>query len=102
MKLSDFQAAVFKLSDYPDKGNNFIIPGFGLSEESGEVVGRIKKTLKNKGGKFSEDDLDNLHEELGDTLIYLSELCDEFGFKLANVAKNAIIKLEEKKKLQKR
>lgn len=66
----------------------------GLLEESGEVAGVFKRFLR---GDFSPDvTATKLHKELGDVLWYLSQIAYDNGWKLSEVAKSNIDKLESR------
>lgn len=66
----------------------------GLAGESGEVVDLIKKTI------YYGKPLDRkkLAEELGDTLHYLTRLCELNGFDVMDIAAGNIHKLEKRYK----
>ena len=59
----------------------------GLAEEAGEVIGNIKKTFRDNGGQLTEKRRDNILEESGDLLFYLSNLLNSVNIKLSDVAK---------------
>jgi NTP pyrophosphatase (non-canonical NTP hydrolase) len=64
-----------------------------LAGESGEVCEKVKKLLRDKGGKIDDVFLENVKKELGDVLWYHAQLCSEFGFKMSDVAKTNMDKL---------
>ena len=70
-----------------------IYPTLGLTNEAGEVAGKIKKIFRDKGGKISEEDREALKYELGDVLWYLTQLCTELDLTLADVASANLEKL---------
>jgi NTP pyrophosphatase (non-canonical NTP hydrolase) len=43
-----------------------VYPTRGLTNEAGEVAGKVKKMFRDKGGVISEDDREDLKLELGD------------------------------------
>ena len=65
---------------------------FGLTGESGEVADLIKKHF----GHGHVLDQDKLKKELGDVLWYLSQLAEQFGLELSDVAETNIDKLKKR------
>jgi NTP pyrophosphatase (non-canonical NTP hydrolase) len=69
--------------------------GLGLGE-AGEVQGKIKKIIRDNGGIISEDNVNELVGEMGDTLWYLASMCDILGITLSEVADYNIEKLRSR------
>ena len=66
----------------------------GLLEEAGEVAGVFKRLLR---GDYTDDvAATRLHKELGDILWYLSQVAMDNGWKLSEIAKENIEKLESR------
>ncbi len=65
----------------------------GLTGEAGEVADKIKKIMRDKDGKVSEEDKDALVKELGDVLWYMSQVADFLGIEFEQVAKQNLEKL---------
>jgi len=93
MDFDNYQIEARKTAIYPNKDKNFIYPTLGLVGESGEVAEKIKKVLRDKNGNLDDDSKLALKKELGDVLWYLSNLCDELGFSLNDIAKVNLEKL---------
>jgi len=93
MKLDEYQkiATTFKIKTTPSKEKIECV--FGLTEESGEVAGLMKRYYRE--GTLS---IKKLEEELGDVMWYLSETCTRFGLSLQEVAEKNIKKLTDRKK----
>jgi NTP pyrophosphatase (non-canonical NTP hydrolase) len=70
-----------------------VYPTLGLTNEAGEVAGKIKKIFRDKGGKISPEDREALKYELGDVLWYLTQICTELDLTLQEVAAANIEKL---------
>jgi NTP pyrophosphatase (non-canonical NTP hydrolase) len=70
-----------------------VYPTLGLTNEAGEVAGKIKKIFRDKGGKISAEDREALKYELGDVLWYLTQICTELDLTLQEVAEANIEKL---------
>jgi len=78
-------------------------PGFlekvlGLVGEAGEAADKIKKVLRDKGGRASREDCEAIAKELGDVLWYVASVARYLGFPLSEIAKGNIEKLESRKK----
>jgi NTP pyrophosphatase (non-canonical NTP hydrolase) len=77
-------------------------PAFALSEEAGEVAGKIAKFIR-KSKSFEniptamQELTDFVGKELGDTLFQLSEVARQFGFTLEQIAKMNVEKLTDRK-----
>lgn len=69
--------------------------GLGLGE-SGEVQGKIKKIIRDKGGVIDEEDLHEIAKELGDNLWYIADMCELIGISLEEVATMNIEKLHSR------
>ncbi len=71
-----------------------VYPTLGLTNEAGEVAGKVKKIFRDRGGRVTDEDRAALTLELGDVLWYLAELCTQLGIELEDVAAANIDKLE--------
>lgn len=107
MKFSEYQQAAHKFATYGEPGETY--PALGLSEEAGEVNGKIAKFLrKNKmlpfkamGRTLLKDACDqfkkDIAKELGDTLWMLAEVATVYGLDLGTIAQENIDKLTDRK-----
>lgn len=93
MDFKEYQEKSKITAKYPDIGNNFIYPTLGLSGEAGEVAEKIKKVIRDKGGKIDEETRELIKKELGDVLWYVSQLATELGLSLDDIANHNIEKL---------
>lgn len=97
MNFEDYQKQSRVTAVYPDAGANFIYPTLGLAGETGEVVEKIKKLIRNDNitdaKKVSEDKKIELEKEMGDILWYLAQLATEFDIELNSIAERNIEKL---------
>jgi NTP pyrophosphatase (non-canonical NTP hydrolase) len=89
------------LNEYQKKASEFVLPSvenssvyfaLGLSGETGEVMEKLKKSIRD--GTLS---LHDLQKELGDVLWYLSQLSRCYGMELDEVAEANLSKLEDRK-----
>lgn len=70
-----------------------VYPTLGLTNEAGEVAGKIKKIFRDKGGQITAEDREALKQELGDVLWYLTQICTELDLTLEEVAGANLTKL---------
>ncbi len=96
MDFNEYQKKSRKTAIYPDAGSNFIYPTLGLAGESGEVAEKIKKVIRDKGGKIDEETKEKIEKELGDVLWYVSQIVTELGLDLNKVAEKNIEKLSSR------
>ena len=71
---------------------------FGLFGEVGEVAEKIKKIMREKNGILKKEDKQEIAKELGDVLWYLTQLGDELGYSLNEIAEMNLKKIESRKK----
>ncbi len=83
--------------DYGDITSQMMGQILGLSDESGEVLGKFKKLLRDKQGVLSEEDKREIMKELGDVLWYVNAVSHLLGYSLEDVAQANIDKLASRK-----
>lgn len=102
MEFSDYQEKSRVTAVYPDIGDNFIYPTLGLAGETGEVVEKIKKLIRDEtitsASKISDEKKEELKKELGDIVWYLAQLATELDLDLNAIAELNIQKLQERQK----
>ena len=94
MDFKTYQKLARLTAQYPNLGSNNIYPTLGLVGEAGEVAEKVKKVIRDKKGIFDEESKKGIKKELGDVLWYISNLCNEFDFKLEDVALQNLEKLK--------
>jgi NTP pyrophosphatase (non-canonical NTP hydrolase) len=93
--FSEYQSAAKSTALYKDK---VTYTAFGLSNEVGEVLGKLKKQLRDKGGDYKEEEFKkNIEKELGDVLWYVAMLADDLDLNLGIIAVHNLEKLEDRK-----
>lgn len=97
MKFSEYQQQSATTAIYPAIGHRVTYPALGLSNEAGEVLGKIKKVFRDKEGVFNEDTTADISKELGDVLWYIAQVATELGIDLDDVAQANIDKLFSRK-----
>ena len=93
MNFTDYQTKSRRTAQYPSIGHPVIYPTLGLTNEAGEVAGKIKKIFRDKNGVIGEEERAALKGELGDVLWYLAQVCTELDLSLDEVAEHNIAKL---------
>ncbi len=93
MNFVEYQERAKQTAKYPVIGHGVIYPTLGLTNEAGEVSGKIKKIFRDKQGVISETDRTALLAELGDVLWYLAQVSTELGLSLDEIAEHNIAKL---------
>ena len=111
MNASEYQV---KAHDFASYGENPMYPALGLSEEAGEVCGKIAKFIRKHEGidpmtaryelenkvTVTDDELkfrNDLSKELGDAMWMIAELCTVYGLDLGEVMAENIEKLADRK-----
>jgi len=95
LNFEEYQKLSRKTAIYPGKDKNFIFPALGLAGETGEVIERIKKIIRDKK-EIEEKDREELKKELGDVLWYLSQLASELNLSLEEIAQENLKKITKK------
>jgi NTP pyrophosphatase (non-canonical NTP hydrolase) len=92
MQLDAYQEAARRTAIYEDR-HKVIYPALGLASEAGEVAGKVKKTLRDRGGAFDAEQIEALKDELGDVLWYVAVLAADLGLSLDAIAEGNVAKL---------
>ncbi len=93
MDFSTYQKDAKKTAVFPDAlDGRFYYPAIGLAGEVGEVLNKIKKVARDRTQVNKED----LKAELGDVLWYLSQLAEELGISMEDVAAYNLEKLRDR------
>jgi NTP pyrophosphatase (non-canonical NTP hydrolase) len=70
----------------------------GINGESGEVAEKVKKIIRDKGGKVTDADKKELGKEIGDVLWYLAVFADHLGISFDDIANANLKKLADRQK----
>lgn len=101
MKINDYsrQAITTLLGehDITDMDATLLSQVFGLVGESGEVAEKFKKLIRDKQGKISEEDKQEILKELGDILWYINAVSNLLGSSLEEVAQKNLDKVLSRK-----
>ncbi len=101
MKIEDYskQAITTLLGDHAitDMDATLLSQVFGLVGESGEVAEKFKKLIRDKQGKLSDEDKQEILKELGDILWYVNTVANLLGSSLEEVAQKNLDKVLSRK-----
>ena len=93
-----YQKQALTTAVYPGRGEgNFVYPALGLAGETGEICEKLKKAIRDEGGKISDERKFLLAKELGDVLWYVATLATELGLDLGEIAEGNLVKLAARK-----
>lgn len=95
MNFSEYQKEAVRTAIY-GAGSKIIYPALGLANEAGEVLGKIKKVLRDKEGVFTEETNLEIGKEIGDVLWYIAALAKDLNLDLDIIAENNINKLRDR------
>ena len=95
MDFNAYQNAARKTALYADT-YRVTYPALGLASEAGEVAGKVKKVLRDRGGDFGEDQITAIRDELGDVLWYVATLAADLGIEMEEIAAGNIEKLRSR------
>ena len=94
--LNAYQIASRKTWSLIKTDHPIVYPTLGLTNEAGEVAGKIKKIFRDRNGIISDADREALKYELGDVLWYLAQICTELDLTLEEVARANLTKLSDR------
>lgn len=97
MDFKTYQEKAKETAVYPKTEPSWTYPALGLAGESGEIFEKLKKVIRDDGGKISQEKLDAIKKEIGDVFWYLSALATELGLSLDEIAEENIKKLFSRK-----
>lgn len=98
MELDQYQVLASKTGMQGERTQEYRLMylTLGLAGETGEVVEKIKKLIRNDAGVLDEEKKKLIVYELGDVLWYLSQLAGEIGVSLDAVGEANIQKLADR------
>ena len=70
---------------------------FGIAEEQGELLGKLKKLFRDKEGVIDAEFKDAVIGEMGDMLWYMARLCSKFDLPFSQVPMGNLNKLQSRK-----
>lgn len=99
MDFNEYQRKAAEFAIYSrDKGHESVpsvYPYLGLSEEAGEVVGKLAKFVRDGGS--SGDFRQAVRKELGDVMWMVANIANDLSIPLEDIAVGNIEKLEDRR-----
>lgn len=92
LDMDEYQNQARRYAIYK-KEFRIVYPTLGLTEEAGEVSGKISKWMRD-----GNIDKDEVAKELGDVLWFAAMLAEDLGYPLSDIAQMSLDKLESRKK----
>lgn len=96
MNLNKYQEKALETAVYPEQ-YKVVYPALGLNGEAGEVAEKVKKVLRGDS-EMTDSKRQDIALELGDVLWYLAVCANDIGYRLDDIAKMNIKKLEMRQK----
>ena len=100
MNIDEYQekAKKYDFFDVTDDFNqiSFLEKVLGLAGEAGETADKIKKIIRDKGGKTEIEDKKEIAKELGDVLWYVANIARYMNISMSEVAQMNLDKLESR------
>lgn len=99
MHIERYQTLADETAIYPGKDEltGLLYATLGLTNEAGEVAGKVKKALRDDAGVISLERREALVGELGDVLWYVAAVATELDVSLEEVAARNLLKLTSRK-----
>lgn len=99
MEIEDYQNEASKTAIFPDELPDFVNTGqvytvLGQAGESGEISEKMKKAIREDDEQYIQE----MRDEVGDVLWYLSQVCEEFDWDMGDVAQENIEKLQDRQR----
>jgi NTP pyrophosphatase (non-canonical NTP hydrolase) len=96
MTFDEYQKRAMTTAVYP-KQHALAYTALGLAGEAGEVANKVAKIFRDRDGKPSNLDADNIFGELGDCCWLIAALAHEFGWRLEDIVQHNLRKLDDRK-----
>lgn len=96
--FNEYQGRATATAIYPGQGDlpGLIYAVLGLTNEAGEVAGKMKKALRDDDSLVTSERRQALLDEMGDVLWYMAQVATELGADLADVAGDNLKKLSDR------
>lgn len=88
LQFDEYQAKAGETAIYPGSGDTLgvLYTALGLAGEAGEVANKVKKVVRDNGGRLDITTRSAIGKEIGGVLWYCAMLADELGIELSGVA----------------
>lgn len=95
--IDAYQEFALSTAIYPNQGENLVYPTLGLVGEAGEVAEKVKKIIRDGGGRLTDESRQNVALELSDVCWYMATLASELGYDLSQIFEMNAAKLSSRK-----
>lgn len=95
MKADEYQDWTNKTALYP-KSSSLIYTTIGLANEAGEVLGQVKKMIRDDDSILTEERKNKIIAETSDCMWYITRICVELGITLEELMQINHDKLEDR------
>jgi len=101
MNFDTYQQRALETAIYPEATTgSFAALSYtvlGLTNEAGEVAGKVKKVWRDNDGELTEEKKDQIADELSDVLWYVATAAREINYSLEDIAWKNVDKLKSRK-----
>lgn len=98
MNFKTYQKYAWTTAAYRNKGDNIYYPTMGLGSEAGEVLGKVKRLMRDQENDTISKELRlKIIDELGDVLWYVAAIATELKISLDDIATMNLDKLFDRK-----
>ncbi|WKC58445.1 nucleoside triphosphate pyrophosphohydrolase family protein [Borrelia sp. P9F1] len=94
--MNEYQIRAREIGEYENKREELILTILELAEETGEVIEKIKKLIRDKDYVLDDEYLLSIKKELGNVLWYISNLSADLGVTLEDIAITNLEKLKKR------
>lgn len=98
MRMNEYQKKAKEFAEYKEYYHPLLYPIIGLANESGELLGKFKKLIRDDNLILTEERRQSMIDESSDVLWYLAAVADALGTTLEDIAIHNIDKLTDRKK----
>ena len=95
MQANEYQIWTDKTALYP-KNAGLVYTTIGLSNEAGEVLGQIKKMMRDDNSILTDERKEKIVAEASDCIWYVARICTELGITLEDLMQINHDKLEDR------
>jgi len=97
MTFDEYQSKTPLTAKYPtEKSMGILYTSMGLSGEVGEICNKVKKIIRDDNFIVTDDKRNDIKKEIGDVLWYVSQLCNELGLNMDEIAFTNLEKLRSR------
>ena len=99
MEFNEYQKRASTTADFSGRPGEYplMYSCMGLAGETGEVIEKVKKVMRNNGGKMTEEQREAIKQEIGDVLWYLSQVARFCDIAFDDAAKANVEKLADRR-----